>query len=343
MAHPHREWTRERLEGYIGTTETLTLEFKSFRALIPDSKKDKTARIQEAAKDVAGMANEQGGAIIYAVAESNTGTRRQAVSLEEGFQPEDGVSREWFLQFIRDHVHPPLPDIDAVEVPLDGAGQRFALVVLVPQSVGVARQTDDLYFWRRNAQGLHPMSVQEIEDIRLRSACPDLAMDVFVQEHLLSDSRGSELKAQFRLQNASSATASFAVITVGLVRPSSATFLSQPEWRWIQTGDDWKIARCVLASGSSIYWSPITPGFTLVAQAITVTTPFYREVDPDRPRVLGLARLDHDGGSNIYLLRLHHGSPEVPTRLRLESCQRETGPESVNEVVVPALFHLREV
>ena len=43
-------------------------------------------------------------------------------------------------------------DIDAVDVPL--GGDRFALVVLVPQARGVARQTADLLFWRRDAQGV---------------------------------------------------------------------------------------------------------------------------------------------------------------------------------------------
>jgi len=137
--HPHSEWTRDRLEEYLGTTETLTLEFKSARALIADSKRDKNDRIQEAAIDVASMANEQGGVIVYGSEEKKEGEVRRAVRLEDGFCPEDKVSRSWFLQFSRDRVHPPLPDIDAVEVPLNHSGERFALVVLVPQARGVAR------------------------------------------------------------------------------------------------------------------------------------------------------------------------------------------------------------
>jgi predicted HTH transcriptional regulator len=61
-------------------------------------------QIAEAAKDVAAMANEQGGEIIYGIEEKKEGTRRWAKRVEEGFEPSHGVSREWFIQTMHAHI-----------------------------------------------------------------------------------------------------------------------------------------------------------------------------------------------------------------------------------------------
>ncbi|MCL5107379.1 MAG: ATP-binding protein [Chloroflexi bacterium] len=337
MRHPHTEWTRRRLEDYVGTTETLTLEFKSCRALLGDDKKDKDAKMQEAAKDLAAMANEQGGVIIYGIEETKTGTGRRALRVEEGFPAGGAVSREWFLQFARDRVHPPLHGLEVVEVHLDDQHERFALVVIVPQAVGGARQTDDLLFWRRDAQGLRKMTVQEIEDIRLRGSRPQLVLSAFVLEATNSNNKQLDLKTQFRVHNPSSTTASFAVVTLALTRNTSAASKVVNEWRWLEVSDDWKVTRCVLSSGSSSYWSPITPGFTLVTEALTISTPFYSEIDPVRPRELGLARLDHDGGSDLYTLVLRYQA-DLASKIRLEPNPEGALPDRLGAAPVPPII-----
>lgn len=311
MKHPHAGWTRD--QAYIDTTETLTLEFKSIRALIADDRRDKDTRLKEAARDVAGMANEQGGYIIYGIEEEGHGAFRRAKTIEEGFGVEHKVPREWFLQFIRDRVQPPLSDIDAVDVPLDD--ERFALVVLVPEARGVARQTEDHLFWRRDAQGLRRMTVQEIEDVRLRLVRPVLDLRLprspgRVQGDL------AEIEFAIEVHNASAATSGFAVVTLGLDHLTSASFPTNPEWRWEDTVGPWKIARTVIASGSSPRWSPITPGFTLAAQRFTLRAQL---IEPDSVgwRVNGLLRLDHDGGAAIYRLMISKVDPDAGF-LRLE-------------------------
>ena len=170
MTHPHGEWDRAALERYVGTTEALTLEFKSHRSLLATDKKTKADRIFEASRDVAGMANEQGGLIIYGIEEWGETGFRTAKAVGEGLAAGDKVDREWFVQIMRDHINPPLTELDVVQVKVDDT--HVALVVNVPQSRGVARQTDDLFFPRRDAQGLHNMTVQEIEDVRARSERP---------------------------------------------------------------------------------------------------------------------------------------------------------------------------
>ena len=232
MQHPYAAWTRKILESYIGTTEALTLEFKSYRALIwSNQTKNKADVIREAAKDVAAMANEQGGIIIYGIEESRTGARRKALHIEDGFETSDGVSREWFMQMIRSHINPPIEGMDAVDVEL--GNERIALVVLVPQAIGTAHQTDDLYFYRRDAQGIHKMTVQEIEDVRQRRARPLLTLDFvpvsafrIARTRRQSGQEQGEFEGRFEILNTSSVTASFAVITIGL---HNGAHLSNPD------------------------------------------------------------------------------------------------------------------
>lgn len=335
--HPHEGWNRERLEGYVGTTEALTLEFKSYRALVPDNQKDRAERIRDVSKDVAGMANEQGGSIIFGLDEAGDGPFRRAVAVEEGFSKEHGVSREWLLQIMRDHINPPLTELDAVDVPLNTERSRFALVALVPQARGVARQTDDMLFWRRDAQGLRPMTVQEIEDIRSRRVRPDLELSITPSEASNNEvTHANDLNIDFRVTNVSEATASFCVITVGFLfsRVPSVGNL-ETGWRRIENDGEWRIRRCVVASGSSEVWSPLTPGFTLVHLGfrIRILTPAGGYLED---YLIGVARLDHDGGSRLYKMGFSNRfDPQFTIKL---SPMSEDDQDSLADLRVPDLF-----
>jgi hypothetical protein len=333
--HPHAEWTQARLESYVGTSETLTLEFKSVRSLIVVERKDREAKLNEAARDVAGMANEQGGFIIYGIEEESAGPFKRAKIVEAGFGLEHKVSREWFLQFIADRIQPPLTDIDAVDVPL--GEDRIALVVIVPQARGVARQTGDYFFWRRDAQGLRKMSIQEIEDVRLRTAQPRLELRLANSPARISVERVAEIGVNLELHNVSAATATFGVITLGLGRRAEARFLSNPEWRWERTDDRWKIARTVISSGASPRWSPITPRFSLTLQPFTLLVRVEDQDYVGPPRGIGLVRLDSDGGATIYRLSFHAVFPERST-LRLDLFDGADDPYLRTVGDVPELF-----
>lgn len=297
-------WNRARLESYIDTTESLTIEFKSFRSLVADDKKGKADRIFEASRDVAGMANEQGGHILYGIDEVGVGAWKSAGAVEGGFAPEHKVSREWFLQVMRDHIQPPLTELDAYDVrlnPEDEFEPRSALVVSVPQARGQARQTDDFLHWRRDAQGLAKMSAQQIADVAARSRRPTLEVTARVTASTRNATDNlQEVRTQFRINNPSSAVATFAVLTLGLGRGNGLSMSSHPEWRLLEASDDVKVARLVLASGSSKNWSPITPGFTLNSEEILLRISRLPNVDVKGPRPVGLLRLDHDGESRLY-------------------------------------------
>lgn len=330
MIHPHANWTRAALERYVGTTETLTLEFKSYRALVWGNHDERRKKISEAAKDVAAMANESGGYIIYGIEEAKNGARRRALRVEEGFEADQGISREWFLATMRAHIFPALPDLDAVDVEL--GGDRMALVALVPQSVGSARQTGDpksgdLKCWRRDAQGLHNMTIQEINDVASRVTRPRLELRLPRTEATLEDVPGVERPRQqfrasieFEITNDSLATADFAVITAALVL---GIFVPPAdEWVQMRSDKDWELRRTVLASGSSPRWSPITPGFVLAPQRFNVGVPLTTRGTVGSPsQTIGLIRLDHSGGARSYRLELPgvtgygRGHPESLSRI----------------------------
>lgn len=335
--HPHSGWSERSLQGYVGTTETLTLEFKSCRALLATDGKDRQQRVLAAATDVAAMANEQGGVIIYGIEESKGGGHREALRVEEGFRRDDGVNREWFLQIIRGHIQPPLGELDAVDVPLEGGG--YALVVLVPQAFGSARQTSDRLYWRRDAHGNRKMSHQEIEDVRARAYQPVLELegyDATMGSHSSGGMTTWQPYVQFAISNTSSATASFAVVTVALGNGVGVTLPSSPQWLRVEMSDTWKVLRSVIASGSSPLWSPMTPGFTLFLQQLQVSFPS-RETDLGRVRPLGLAKLEYDGGSRLYRIEYHRSGAEQQ-RIRLTPDVTDLTPELLNGMPIPRVF-----
>lgn len=312
MTHPHDEWDRAALERYVGNTEALTLEFKSHRSLLPTDKKSKANRILEAARDVAGMANEQGGLIIYGIEESSEAGFRTATGVGEGFAAGDKIDREWFVQVMRDHINPPLTELDVVHVKLDDT--HVALVIKVPQSRGVARQTDDLFFPRRDAQGLHNMTVQEIEDVRGRLARPELELRMRAPAgRLKPDGSGFETPASFDIFNSSQATASFAAVTLALTPGTTLTSDALTAWRYLPGDTGWTMMRAIIASGSTLNWSPITPGFN-----VSLESAFFHVRKLSRPeggwRTVALARCDHDGGSRRYYIEF---GPHVGLGLRL--------------------------
>ena len=58
-------------------TESLRRKFKSYHMLIPDARRRKD-NVLEASRHIAGMANEQGGGIIYGMNDRKEGHQRAA-------------------------------------------------------------------------------------------------------------------------------------------------------------------------------------------------------------------------------------------------------------------------
>jgi len=323
-------WTLQRLQGLEGSPESLTLEFKSCSAFLPvEGKISMRSRIEEAAKDIAAMANEQGGVIVYGVEEKKQGQVRTAGPVESGFDPAGQVNREWLVQTMNAHIRPPLGELDAKHVIVDEATGSFAMVVFVPQAIGGARQTEDGRYWRRYAHGREYMSHQEIEDVRNRARRPELELRAFVRD-AGSSHAALEIDLQFRVVNASAAIASFAVITFAAERTSGVKLEPQVHtgWRWFDVGTRrWDVVRYVMASGSAPNWSPITPQFAADFEPLRLALEF-----DANPTAVGLARLDYEGGTGFYWL-------ETPLRHPMgESISNE-----LNAAQAGALFDLRYI
>jgi hypothetical protein len=301
------DWAKSDLEDLVGQSESLVLEFKRQESLLATSGKDHQARFDEAARDVAAMANEAGGTIIYGIDEDEIDGVRRAAGVGRGFSSTERIERERFLQAMSSRIQPPIAHLDAQDVDLGGG--YHAIIVEVPQARGRAHQTlSDYLFWRRDAQGRRKMTAQEIEDVRGRTDKPVLELQRSQSSSRPNDDgSGWELHCNLLVHNASAATATFAVLTVGLVHPNSATWLEEEAWQRHVVAPGWDILRTVIASGSSPRWSPITPDLAVPLPPITLHVPQL----PFEPaeRSVGFARLDHDGGSRSYRIFVspHYG------------------------------------
>lgn len=287
------EWDEADLLALIRdqVQESLTLDYKANGALDrSDAKKN------EVSKDVSAFANSAGGTIVYGMVESN----HLPTQLDAGFDPQD-ISREWIEQVINSRIQPRIDGVRIRAVELTTHPGRVAYVVSVPQSVRAPHQAADKRYYRRfNFQSVM-MEDYEIRDVARRATRPVLDLEARdIQFGFADSSRVAEARVQFAAHNISSATATFVVVTMGLFHHSGAAFPTTNEWSTLEATDEgWKVFRLVIASGSHRSWSPVTPGFRLVLPYFTLRTPNY-ERDGAGPRVVGVARIDHDGGARVY-------------------------------------------
>lgn len=289
---PPWEWTEADLLSLIDNQvqESIDLDFKAADALQKtDCKKD------EISKDVSAFANSAGGTIVYGVREDKG--KRFPVELV-GCDP-SVITREWLEQVINSTVRRRIDGVRINPVPLDHADTGgVAYVVHIPQSLRAPHQAADKKFYKRFNFHSVPMEEYEIRDVAGRATKPMLELRCVdsrvVLPTNLSGQSSYEMDAQFQVLNNSAATATFVVITLGLGPVGSARFPSVTDWRWIHNTDTWKAARCVIASGSSLSWSPITPGYTLMVPLMTLVGPSH-EKDIFSPRPIGFVRMDHDG------------------------------------------------
>lgn len=289
---PSWQWDESDLLSLIAdrVQESIDLDYKQSEALEPvtDSKKN------ELSKDVSAFANSAGGTILYGVAED----KRLPVRLDSGCDPRI-ISREWLEQVINSRIHRKIDRIRINQIDLMGASPgRVAYAVHIPQSTRAPHQAGDKRFYKRYNFESVPMEEYEIRDVARRTSKPLMELECKDIDLRGSGQKGFEADCRFQVSNISDITGTFAVVTIGLFLTTSARWTTTTDWRWVHTADDWKVARCVVASGSSLFWSPITPGYTLVLPTLRISGET-REQDVFTSRLIGFARLDHDGGQVI--------------------------------------------
>ena len=135
--------TAEDLQRLIDerTQESLYLEFKRGDALGRQNNQR-----AELIKDVTGLANADGGRIIYGIAESRP---VDGVAAAEGLAPVVDVTltREWLSSTIHDHASPRFHDFDIEEISVEG-GRVFVVDI---KAAGTAHQSlvGDLRYYQR--------------------------------------------------------------------------------------------------------------------------------------------------------------------------------------------------
>ena len=330
---PTAEWTEGDLNSLITdqVKESLNLDYKNSIALDPTERHK-----EEISKDISSFANSDGGTVVYGISEEG----HLPVAIDDGCDP-TVVTRERLEQIIHSRIHPRIDGILINEIELiTHAPGRVAYVVEVPPSPRAPHMSSDHRYYKRFNFLAAPMEDYEVRDVGRRIPLPILQLSA--QETMLRiDSGGTgEANVQFRATNPSPITATFVVVTLGA---ASAAGIPMPHpdpdyrtWEWVDKRDDWKVVRCVVASGSSKFWSPITPGFTLMLPNLEMRIPIH-EADATTSRPVALVRFDYDGGSAIYHLRFSRVG-DLGERIRLEKGLGELTDQLINGMPIPSLF-----
>jgi hypothetical protein len=172
-----REWVETDLDQVVASDqkETTTLDYKDSAAL---DFKNRTPRSdgrgtlgekhrQDLIRDVASMANAEGGLIIYGIAERAGGYPNR---IDDGADPAN-VSAEQIEQIILSNINPRVEGFFAHPIELTSKGQgRCAFVIHIPKAQKSApHQSDDKLYYRRHDATKLKMEDNEIRDMIGRS------------------------------------------------------------------------------------------------------------------------------------------------------------------------------
>ncbi|WP_426423252.1 AlbA family DNA-binding domain-containing protein [Bradyrhizobium genosp. A] len=171
-----RDWDETDLDLIVkaGQKETTTLDYKDSEALNFRDKKQRSdgkgtlgdKHRQDLIRDVASMANAEGGLIIYGIAERTGGYPK---NVDDGAAP--ASISDQIEQIILHNINPHVEGAFAHPVALKSKGMgTFAFVVAIPKAqMNAPHQSDDkLYYRRRDATKLL-MDDNEIRDMIGRS------------------------------------------------------------------------------------------------------------------------------------------------------------------------------
>jgi hypothetical protein len=149
--------------------ETQNLEFKGATAL------GSTSQLRsELVKDCTGMANANGGRILYGVAEDEV----DGVIVAARLDPVTNVAMngEWITPVLTSNTGPPLASFDVREVPV--AGGRV-IVVDVGEGLTAHQSSIDRKYYQRVATTVIPMLDWQVRDVMARRTRPQV--EVFLQ------------------------------------------------------------------------------------------------------------------------------------------------------------------
>jgi hypothetical protein len=170
----------KELQNYIDTSteENTHLEFKNGAAL-----KTTDAGKKEIAKDVAAMANADGGTIVFGLSEKNHKASE--------FSPVEGntFSKEWLDQVIQSNIDR-VPDYEIIPLRLDDDINRSIYVIRIKRSSNAPHLTSVRFFRRQNTT-IRLMEEYEIRDAYFRTAQTKLViLDPIVRGNPITHNEG---------------------------------------------------------------------------------------------------------------------------------------------------------
>jgi hypothetical protein len=172
-----REWDETDLDLVVkaGQKENTTIDYKGSAALKFNDKQELTGRKgtlgqkhrEDLIRDVAAMANAEGGQIIYGIAERKGG---YPARVDDGI-PQTIVDADTIERIILSNIHPRVEGlfIQAIELKSKRKGE-FAYVISIPKAMKNApHQSDDKVYYKRHDATKLPMDDNEVRDMIGRS------------------------------------------------------------------------------------------------------------------------------------------------------------------------------
>jgi hypothetical protein len=172
-----REWDESDLDLVVKADqkETTTVDYKDTAALAFKDKRSRTdgkgtvgdKHREDLIRDVASMANAEGGRIIYGIAERKGGYPDH---VDDGADPST-VSAEQIEQIILDNINPRIEGFFVHPIPLKSKGKgTLAFVISIPKAQKNApHQSDDKLYHKRHDSTKFAMEDNEIRDMIGRS------------------------------------------------------------------------------------------------------------------------------------------------------------------------------
>lgn len=169
--------------------ESYNLEYKAADAIKLSNEGKK-----EIVKDISGMANANGGIIIYGIKEFKD---REKKHLPEKIDPLSySFSKEQLEQIIDSNTSPRIKNIKIESIPIED--NKHVLIVYVSQSQTAIQNTKDKIYYKRFNFKVEAMYDYEIRDIMNRNMYPDIDLKFQIIKYL----RDIDGKNEIEIKNA---------------------------------------------------------------------------------------------------------------------------------------------
>jgi hypothetical protein len=171
-----REWEEAELDAIVTANEkeNVSLDYKASEALnfgdrtaLKDGKPLGEKHREDLIRDVAAMANAEGGLIIYGIKERTGGYPKK---VDDGIELK-ATSADRIEQILSSNIHPRVEGLFIKPVELKSKGKdKYAYVISVPKATTNApHQADDKVYYKRHDATKLPMDDHEVRDMVGRS------------------------------------------------------------------------------------------------------------------------------------------------------------------------------